>query len=92
MPVPNPSVVSRFKLTGHFCTPGKPINALSAYLFLHPLSMPQEGDPNTHCSPTKLNVNSAMRVDSDLPLIEGVPAHRAVCTMPSQLHNGMRST
>lgn len=35
--------------------------------------------PCTHCNPTRLNVNNAIRVASERPLIEGVPAHRAAC-------------
>jgi hypothetical protein len=34
---------------------------------------------NTHCNPTKLNVKSAILVDSFRPLMEGVPAHLAAC-------------
>lgn len=33
----------------------------------------------THCNPTRLNVNNAILIASDRPLIEGVPAHRAAC-------------
>lgn len=36
---------------------------------------------NTHCKPTRLKVNNAMRVDSLFPLMNGVPAHRAACGM-----------
>lgn len=34
---------------------------------------------NTHCNPTKLNVKSAILVDSFRPWMEGVPAHLAAC-------------
>lgn len=34
---------------------------------------------DTHCNPTKLNVKSAILVDSFRPLMEGVPAHLAAC-------------
>lgn len=37
------------------------------------------GTGYTHCNPTRLNVNSAMRIDSVLPLIDGVPTHDAAC-------------
>lgn len=39
----------------------------------------QNGKGNTHCNPTKLNVKSAILVDSFRPLMEGVPAHLAAC-------------
>lgn len=38
-------------------------------------------DRSTYCNPNKLNVNSAIRIDSDFPLIEGEPTHRAACGM-----------
>ena len=33
----------------------------------------------TYCSPNKLNVNSAMRIDSVFPLMDGEPTHLAAC-------------
>jgi hypothetical protein len=36
-------------------------------------------DENTYCNPNKLNVNSAIRTDSDFPLMEGEPTHLAAC-------------
>ena len=32
---------------------------------------------DTHCKPIRLNVKSAMRIDSVEPLMDGVPAHEA---------------
>lgn len=32
---------------------------------------------STHCKPTRLKVNRAIRIDSVEPLIDGVPAHDA---------------
>lgn len=34
-----------------------------------------------YCKPTRLNVRSAMRIDSDDPLIDGVPVHDAALGM-----------
>lgn len=39
----------------------------------------------THCNPTRLNVNRAMRVDSVRPLMDGEPTHDAACGMAAVL-------
>ena len=38
-------------------------------------------DHSTYCNPNKLKVNSAIRMDSVRPLIEGEPTHLAACGM-----------
>lgn len=66
-------------LTGHFSTPCE-----SKY---HRSATEIQIQPKpwnlTHCNPTKLKVNSAIRVESFRPLMEGVPAHLAVCGISS---------
>lgn len=67
-------------LTSHLSAPGKSTTSKSALRIIDALSTLGHFKPgNTHCKPTKLNVNSAIRVDSDFPLMAGVPTHRAVC-------------
>lgn len=80
--------------TGHLSTPSEPIlNEESnqsqepdshshvdlPQMCIHSFGVSFRG--NTYCNPTRLKVNSAMRVDSLRPLMDGVPAHRAACGM-----------
>lgn len=39
------------------------------------------GAAGTYCSPNKLVVNSAIRIDSVRPFIKGDPTHLAACGM-----------